>query len=222
MPKIRKNCNAVYAADATQKGDRKRKIASGAGVLAIGSVIAKMLGALYRIPLTNILGAQGMGMYQLVFPVYALFMVLSTAGIPTALSRIVAEKRATGQSSKKYFAAAMLALAVLGGISSVLTFALAKVFAVWQGNPDTYYGFLVISPAIFLVGIISGFRGFFQGEMYMLPTALSNVIEQVVKLVLGITLSYLLIGKGLIWAVCGALLGVVCSELFIVVFIMNN
>lgn len=100
MPKIRKNCNAVYAADATQKGDRKRKIASGAGVLAIGSVIAKMLGALYRIPLTNILGAQGMGMYQLVFPVYALFMVLSTAGIPTALSRIVAEKRAIGQSSK--------------------------------------------------------------------------------------------------------------------------
>lgn len=222
MPKSRKNGNAVYAADAVQKGDRKRKIASGAGVLAIGSVIAKMLGALYRIPLTNILGAQGMGMYQLVFPVYALFMVLSTAGIPTALSRIVAEKRAIGQSSKKYFATAMLALAVLGGISSVLTFALAKVFAVWQGNPDTYYGFLVISPAIFLVGIISGFRGFFQGEMYMLPTALSNVIEQVVKLALGITLSYLLIDKGLIWAVCGALLGVVCSELVTLVYMVTT
>ena len=62
-----------------------KRIASGAGVLLIGSVVAKMLGALYRIPLTNILGAEGMGMYQLVFPVYALFMVLATAGIPTAL-----------------------------------------------------------------------------------------------------------------------------------------
>lgn len=67
-----------------------------------------------------------------------------------------------------------------------------------------------------------GISRFFQGEMYMLPTALSNVIEQVVKLVLGITLSYLLIGKGLIWAVCGALLGVVCSELVTLVYMATT
>ena len=70
----------------------KRHMLSGAAVLAIGSVLAKVLGALYRVPLTNILGAEGMGMYQLVFPVFALFMVLSTAGIPTALSRMVAPR----------------------------------------------------------------------------------------------------------------------------------
>ena len=168
MPKKKKNltvyaaCNACDVKD-EQKAERRRKIASGAGVLAVGSVVAKMLGALYRIPLTNVLGAQGMGMYQLVFPVYALFMVLSTMGIPTALSRIVAEKRALCEPSKKYFAAAMLTLAVLGGICSILTAALARVFAVWQGNHDTHLGFLVISPAIFFVGLISGFRGYFQG-----------------------------------------------------------
>lgn len=133
MPKKKKNLTVYAACNACdvkseQKAERRRKIASGAGVLAVGSVVAKMLGALYRIPLTNVLGAQGMGMYQLVFPVYALFMVLSTMGIPTALSRIVAEKRALCEPSKKYFAAAMLTLAVLGGICSMLTAALARVF----------------------------------------------------------------------------------------------
>ena len=79
----------------------KKRMFTGAAVLLVGSVVAKMLGALYRIPLTNILGAEGMGMYQLVFPVYALFMVLATAGIPTSLSRTVAEKRALGKKTKK-------------------------------------------------------------------------------------------------------------------------
>lgn len=200
------------------KRARKKRITSGAGVLAIGSVVAKMLGALYRIPLTNVLGAQGMGMYQLIFPVYALFMVLSTAGIPTALSRIVAEKRALGLDSRKFFATAMATLAVTGGIFSILTFALARQFAAWQGNPDTYYGFMVISPAILLVGFISGFRGWFQGEMYMIPTAISNVVEQVVKLALGISLALTLVRKGLVYAVCGALAGVALSEAVALVY----
>ena len=80
----------------------------GASVLATGSVVAKVIGALYRIPLTNVLGAEGMGMYQLVFPVFALFMVLSSAGVPTALSRIVAEKRAVGEGVKKLFIICLL------------------------------------------------------------------------------------------------------------------
>lgn len=97
----KKRCKSVTAQgeDGLNKAVNKR-ITSGAAVLAIGSVVAKMLGALYRVPLTNILGAEGMGMYQLIFPVYALFMVLATAGIPTALSRIVAEKRALGEPTK--------------------------------------------------------------------------------------------------------------------------
>lgn len=189
------------------------KWTSGAGVLLIGSVVAKMLGALYRIPLTNVLGAQGMGMYQLVFPVYALFLVLSTLGIPTALSRIVAEKRAMNEPTGRYLFCALLTLCTLGTICALLTVCLASPLAKWQGNEDTYLGFVVISPSIVLAGIIAGFRGYFQGEMYMLPTALSNVIEQLVKLGVGIGLSIALIKKGLIYGVVGALLGVTVSEL---------
>ncbi len=191
----------------------KKRMFSGAAVLLVGSVVAKMLGALYRIPLTNILGAEGMGMYQLVFPVYALFMVLATAGIPTSLSRTVAEKRALGESVKKYFAVAMCALLVLGLAFGLLMGALSDVLAKRQGNADTRFGFLIIAPAITFVCVISGFRGYFQGQMYMLPTALSNVVEQVVKLAVGIGASYALAKRGVIYSVCGALFGVTVSEI---------
>ena len=191
----------------------KKRMFTGAAVLLVGSVVAKMLGALYRIPLTNILGAEGMGMYQLVFPVYALFMVLATAGIPTSLSRTVAEKRALGENTKKYFSVAMCALLVLGIAFGLLMGALSDVLATRQGNSDTRFGFLTIAPAITFVCVISGFRGYFQGQMYMLPTALSNVVEQVVKLAVGIGASYALAKRGVIYAVCGALFGVTVSEI---------
>ena len=191
----------------------KKRMFTGAAVLLVGSVVAKMLGALYRIPLTNILGAEGMGMYQLVFPVYALFMVLATAGIPTSLSRTVAEKRALGENTKKYFSVAMCALLVLGLAFGLLMGALSDVLATRQGNSGTRFGFLIIAPAITFVCVISGFRGYFQGQMYMLPTALSNVVEQVVKLAVGIGASYALAKRGVIYAVCGALFGVTVSEI---------
>ena len=191
----------------------KKRMFTGAAVLLVGSVVAKMLGALYRIPLTNILGAEGMGMYQLVFPVYALFMVLATAGIPTSLSRTVAEKRALGENTKKYFSVAMCAHLVLGIAFGLLMGALSDVLATRQGNSGTRFGFLIIAPAITFVCVISGFRGYFQGQMYMLPTALSNVVEQVVKLAVGIGASYALAKRGVIYAVCGALFGVTVSEI---------
>ena len=203
-----------------KKSQKSKRIVSGAALLLIGSVVAKMLGALYRIPLTNVLGAEGMGMYQLVFPVYALFMVLATAGIPTALSRTVAEKRATGESTKKYLSVSMLALFLLGLIFATIMAVFSKFLAQKQGNADTYPGFLIIAPAIVCVCVISGFRGWFQGEMYMLPTALSNVVEQVVKLAVGLGLSYALAKRGVVYAVCGALLGVTVSEIATVLYML--
>lgn len=198
----------------------KGRMLSGAAVLAIGSVVAKMLGALYRVPLTNILGAQGMGMYQLVFPVFALFMVLSTAGIPTALSRIVAEKRAEGAPTKKYLISAIIVLASLGVLLAILTFTLSAQLARGQGNANTRTGFMIIAPTIILVSLIAGFRGWFQGEMYMLPTAVSNIIEQVVKLAVGIGLSVAFISRGVTAAVNGALCGIAISEAFALAYLV--
>ena len=189
---------------------RYGRLAGGAAVLAAGSVLAKIIGAFYRIPLTNILGAEGMGMYQLVFPVYALFITLSTAGIPTALSRIVAEHRARGENAKKYLAAALFTLLSLSALAGILMTALSRLIAGWQGNPEAAGGFLAVAPAVFFVGIVAGLRGWFQGEMYMLPTALAGIIEQTVKLGVGVGLAVALAPRGA--AVEGALIGVTVSE----------
>ncbi len=201
-----------------QAGLKQYTMKSGASVLAVCSVVAKLLGALYRVPLTNVLGAEGMGLYQLVFPVYALFMMLSSIGIPTALSRIVAEQRAMGNGAKKYLFACMVVLITLSTIAAILVATLAKYIALWQGNEVAYKGFWIIAPSLMFVGAIAGFRGWFQGEMYMLPTALSNIIEQVVKLALGLALSIVFSKRGMIYAVYGALLGVTASEFCALVY----
>ncbi len=204
--------NGAEAVCGAKKKGKRGGLIGGAAVLAAGSIAAKIIGALYRIPLTNILGAEGMGLYQLVFPVFALFMTLSIGGIPTALSRIVAEKKAFGEGAKRYLVAAVTSLLSISVLFAALVAGLSRQLATWQGNGSSYAGFLIIAPAIPLVGIVAAFRGWFQGEMYMVPTALSNVIEQVVKLAAGITLALLLKDRGVTASVCGALVGVTLSE----------
>ena len=140
--------------------------------------------------------------------------------MPTALSRIVAEKRAVGEGVKKYLFASLGVLALLSVISTVLVLTLARPLARWQGNEDVALGFQIIAPSIFFVGIIAGFRGWFQGEMYMLPTALSNIIEQVVKLGLGLFLAIYLKPYGLMWSVAGAFMGVTVSEIVTMIYLI--
>ncbi|MEG1528920.1 MAG: oligosaccharide flippase family protein [Clostridia bacterium] len=203
----------------TREYPLKNRLLGGAVVLAAGSIVAKIIGALYRIPLTNILGAEGMGMYQLVFPVYALFMTLSTAGVPTALSRIVAERRASGEPTKKYLMVALLMLTTLSVAAAILTVGLSKTLAAWQGNEATAIGYAVIAPSIFFVGVSAGLRGWFQGGMNMAPTAISNIISQIAKLAFGIALAILLKPKGLIYAVSGALIGITISEFISMIYL---
>ncbi len=159
-------------------------------------------------------------MYQLIFPVYALFMTLSTAGIPTALSRIVAEKRSMGESVKHYLFSAIMLLLALSMLFTIITISLARTLARIQGNESVYQGFIIIAPSILFVGVIAGFRGWFQGEMYMFPTAISNIIEQVVKLSLGIGLAVAFSSRGVIWAVSGALIGVTVSEFITMIYMI--
>ena len=202
-----------------QRKPTKNRLMSSATILAVGTMVSKALGALYRIPLTNVRGAEGMGMYQLVFPVFALFMVLSSAGIPTALSRVVAEKRALGEGVKRYLFIAMIALGALSLLSTILVATLSQTFALLQGNESVAVGFQVIAPSIFFVGLTAGFRGWFQGEMFMIPTSTSNVIEQGVKLAVGLSLAVYLKGYGIVWSVVGALAGVTLSEVLTVVYL---
>lgn len=191
----------------------KSKVVKGTIILTGGVLLSKAIGAFYRIPLSNILGAEGVGMYQLVFSVYALIVTVLGSGLPIAISRLTAENIAEGISPKKMLGVALFIGLGLGAVLSVAVFLLAEILAIGQGNEVVAIGYKVISPAIFFVSGLTVLKGYFQGKVNMLPTSLSYIVEQVFKLVIGIVLAYFWIGKGVIYAVIGSLIGVMIAEL---------
>lgn len=190
----------------------------GVAVLFVAGVLAKFLGAIFRIPLTWVLGAEGLGIYQLIYPVFALLIVLSSSGMPTAISKMVAVRQHKGDTvnAKKIFRISLYSMGVVGIIFGVgLTF-FASTIASLQGNNLCAIGYVGIAPAVFFVSILSAFRGYFQGCSNMTPTALSQIIEQGAKLIFGLLFAYLLIDRGVEYGTLGALLGVTVSELMAV------
>ncbi len=161
---------------------------SGALILSLGGLFAKILGALYRIPLTNIIGSYGMGLYQLVFPPYILFLTVAQAGVPIALSKLIAENNQLGneERSRKIFRVAFVFLAALGALCAVLMASLSKVIAAAQGNRETAEAFLIVAPALLFVPVTNALKAYFQGNMNMVPSGVTTVIEQIVKLAVGL------------------------------------
>ncbi len=161
---------------------------SGALVLSLGGLLAKILGALYRIPLTNIIGSYGMGLYQLVFPPYILFLTVAQAGVPIALSKLIAENNQLGnfERSRKVFRCAFVFLTALGALCAVLMASLSKVIAASQGNRETAQAFLIVAPALLFVPVTNALKAYFQGNMNMTPSGVTTVIEQIVKLAVGL------------------------------------
>ena len=183
-------------------------------LLAASGMIAKILGAIYRIPLTNLLGAEGIGMYQLVFPVYALMLTISSGGIPTAISRLVSENKTIGDGDKvaKIMKSAFVLLFGLGAVSMLIMFLISAPLATLQNNYSIRYAYYVVAPAILIVAISAYFKGWFQGNMNMLPTAISQIAEQAFKMIFGLLFAYLLLPQGVINAVVGALIGLTLAE----------
>ena len=192
------------------KESKKSKFLKGALILAVAGILCRVLGVVFRVPLTNIVGNFGMGLYQMVFPLYALLLIVSSAGVPVAISKMIARKDA---DIKKILVNALILLGAIGLGFSVLFAVLSHPIAAMQGNKDVGVIYLAIAPSVFLVCLISAFRGYFQGLQNMIPTAVSQLIEQGVKMAVGITLALVLIDKGVVWAVFGAILAVTVSEL---------
>ncbi|MFA6331301.1 MAG: polysaccharide biosynthesis protein, partial [Clostridia bacterium] len=199
----------------TQTKKMKKTFIWGVLILSAGAFIAKVLGAIYRIPLTNIIGAEGIGLYQMVFPLYSLLLVASSAGIPTAISRLVAEKTAQNDNvgAKLVFKSALILMLLLSGIASIIIFFLSGTFARLQGNTSATMAYYVISPAVIFSAVIASFRGYFQGRQNMVPTSISMCIEQVVKVIFGLYFANLWLPMGIPYGVMGAVLGVTISEI---------
>ncbi len=222
---LKSSINAYINGMKTSK--KNNTFLTGALILTAGGVIAKILGAVYRIPLTNLLGSYAIGLYQLVFPLYTLLITVSM-GFCVAVSRTIArERRLNGCADcGKILRCALIALGGIGAVLSVLLFVLAKPIATIQGNANVADGYRILSPAVLFVCLSGALRGYFQGQMDMRPTAVSQVVEQVVKLVLGLTFAGLFLPDEL-RAVNGAILAVTLSEgislaVFVVYFVVGK
>ena len=194
----------------------KNKLARSALVIATGGFLSKIIGAVYRIPLTTIIGAEGIGLYQLVFPLYTALLTLSSTGLPTALSKLVAqnEKDAVG-----YFRRSVVLFGGIGLMTSVLMFVLGGILAKLQGNYQAAWCYRALSPSVFFVSVISCLRGYFQGKGIMYPTALSQVLEQIVKAAFGLGVCYIFKNNIIIAAVM-ATFAVTVSEVVALVFLL--
>src|SRR6056297_1651637 len=181
----------------------------GAAVLGAAGLIVKIIGAVYRIPLTNLIGTEGIGYYQPAYQVYNLLLVISLAGFPTAIARLVSEKIALGNylGARQVFKTAMSTLITLAAGSSLLVFIFADQIAVSIGYPGTSYSLSALTPALFFVPIMSVYRGYFQGMQNMVPTALSQIIEQFFRFAVGLYLAYIFVQDSLPKAAGGASFG---------------
>ena len=156
-----------------------------------------------------------MGLYQMVFPLYTLILTLSSGGLPVALSRIISVRLSGGdrEGATRVLKLSLAVFTLLGGICSLILACSSRFIASVQGNEDAYLAYLAIAPAITFVSVLACMRGYWQGRENMLPSALSQIIEQVVKLSLGLLLARVMLTYGVEWSVFGALLGVSCAEL---------
>jgi Membrane protein involved in the export of O-antigen and teichoic acid len=192
--------------------DKTGSFLKGALILSIAGALSKILGALYRIPLARLLGGEGMGLYQMAYPIYITILTLATAGVPVAISVMIARRQTQGYTgdSKKIFRLSLLILLCFGLVLSLLVMQNAHFLANnILHEPRAYYPILAVAPAILLSGLESVFRGYFQGHQWMMPTAVSQVTEQLFRVTAVVALAFILFPRGLEYAAAGATFGAV-------------
>ncbi len=199
-----------------QTNSKNRSFLKGAVILGVAGIIIKVLGAFFRIPLTNIITDDGMGYYQTAYPIYNLFLTLAIAGIPTAIARMVAERTALDRryEAHRVFKVSFWLLFATGVITSSILFFGAGAITRAIKEPGAIYCMQAIAPALFFCPLMSSFRGYFQGLQDMTPTAVSQVVEQAFRVAIGLGLAVLLLPKGLNIAAAGASFGATAGAFF--------
>lgn len=170
---------------------KKNSFFGGAGILTAGIIIVKLIGALYKIPLGNILTDAAFSDFNTAYNIYSLLIIISTGGLPVALSKMVSEANAVGRGNqvKKVFNLALAAFCVLGTISFCIMAFFPQQLADAMRDSQAAYSILALAPAVFFICPMSAMRGYFQGHTLMTPTAVSQIIEALCKLVVGLALA---------------------------------
>ena len=191
---------------------KKNSFFGGAAILTASVIVVKLIGALYKIPLGGILSDAGFADFNTAYNIYSLLIIISTGGLPVALSKMVSEANAVdrGNQVKKVFSLALATFCVLGTVSFCIMAFFPHQLADLMRDSHAAYSILALAPAVFFICPLSAFRGYFQGHALMTPTAVSQVIEALCKLVIGLALASLFMRQdmGESMAAAGAILGV--------------
>lgn len=186
-----------------------KTMVKGAAIISMAGLVVKILGAFFRIPLTNWIGELGMSYYQVAYNIYSALLIMATAGFPVALSRMVSESLAAGRNKNahKVFKTFVMLMVVIGFILFVICFFGANKLSALIGNPLAASAVKAIAPSIFFVSLLSAYRGYFQGRQNMNPTALTEILEQLVRVVVGLALTGIFLKTSLQNAAAGAAFG---------------
>ncbi|MDR3999018.1 oligosaccharide flippase family protein [Evtepia sp.] len=196
----------------------------GAAILAASIAVVKVIGALYKIPLGRILGDVGFGHFNNAYAIYNLLLMISQAGLPVAMSKTISEANALGRRNQvsRVFRVALTAFLVLGIASSLIMFLFAQPLANLQGDSLAAPAVRVMALSCFFVCVMSAYRGYAQGHSDMVPTAVSQVLEALTKLIVGLFLAWYLLylGFGSEISAAGAIGGVTASGLVALLYLM--
>ncbi len=191
---------------------KKNSFFGGAAILTVGIILVKLIGALFKIPLGNIISEAAFSDFNTAYYIYSLLIVVSTGGLPVALSKMVSEANALGRGNqvKKVFRVALSAFCVLGFVSMCIMLFFPRQLADLMNNSHSRYCIMALAPALFFICPLSALRGYFQGHSLMAPTAVSQIIEALCKLVIGLALAAILVSRGVDESItaAGAIIGV--------------
>ncbi|MDD4686160.1 MAG: polysaccharide biosynthesis protein [Clostridia bacterium] len=191
----------------------KNEVLKGSIILIFAGIVGKLLGALYRIPLSNILGAEGIGLYQMIFPLFTLALIICSSGVSATLSHLIAKARAEKKGNiRSIFLKGFFYSLICSLIFSLLFYIFSEQTATLQGNVLASSGYKMMIFALIFSSLLAPFRGYFQGHQNMLPTAISQILEQFFKFVLGLTFAFIFSNHSVELGVVGAFLGISISE----------
>ena len=212
------------------RNEKRPSFLGGAAVLAAAVAIVKLIGAVYKIPLGNIIGDEGKAHFTVAYNIYNLLLTISTAGLPLAISKLTSEAHALGRENekRKLFRTAIWLFFGLGTVFSLVMFFGSAQLASFMNDPLAFWSIRTLAPAVFCVCLLACMRGYTQGQGNMTPTAVSQILEALCKLGFGLSLAwyFLQLGRGVELAAAGAILGVtigtVMSMLFLIFYLLTH
>ncbi len=212
------------------EANKKTTFIKGAAILAAAGLICKLIGVFFRIFAVRIIGEQGMFYYELVYPTYSWLLIISSSGIPTAISRMVAERAAVGNhdGARRVFRRSLLLLLLIGAVTSALMFFGADWLGgtVLNGGEGAKYSMMALAPALLFVSLMCAYRGYLQGLQRMTGTSVSQFAQQIFKLIFGLFFAYYLFKRfenteiQYAAGAAGLLLGVTASEILSLIVII--